>query len=186
MRADPHCKAFLSIADHQKRALSLDSGLLVNWISRPLPHFTALRRIFRTADYRPAKLYSISWDLETVMAAVATESLPTTNGTSAPVANGANMTTTTGQGLSADEIALYDRQLRLWGAQAQERIRSAHILLVSLRALGTEIAKNLTLAGISSLTIIDAEPVAEEDLGAQYFLRESDVGSPVNIHRRLI
>ncbi|KAI7609778.1 hypothetical protein KC319_g20810, partial [Hortaea werneckii] len=62
--------------------------------------------------------------------------------------------TTTAPGLSADEIALYDRQIRLWGAQAQERIRSANILLVSLRALGTEIAKNLTLAGISSLTII--------------------------------
>ncbi|EMC96878.1 hypothetical protein BAUCODRAFT_54821, partial [Baudoinia panamericana UAMH 10762] len=86
--------------------------------------------------------------------------------------------TTTVPGLSADEIALYDRQIRLWGAQAQERIRSANILLVSLRALGTEIAKNLTLAGISSLTIIDDEPVAEEDLGAQFFLREEDIGKP--------
>ncbi|KAK3673567.1 E1 ubiquitin-activating protein aos1 [Recurvomyces mirabilis] len=93
-------------------------------------------------------------------------SLPTENGTS----------TTTAPRLSADEIALYDRQIRLWGAQAQERIRSANILLVSLRALGTEIAKNLTLAGISSLTIIDDEIVTEEDLGAQYFLREGDVG----------
>lgn len=89
------------------------------------------------------------------------------------------MTATASQSLSADEIALYDRQIRLWGAQAQARIRSAHILLVSLRALGTEIAKNLVLAGISSLTIIDDEPVTEEDLGAQYFLREEDVGKPV-------
>lgn len=90
------------------------------------------------------------------------------------------ISTTTAPGLSADEIALYDRQIRLWGAQAQERIRSANILLVSLRALGTEIAKNLTLAGISSLTIIDDEPVTEEDLGAQYFLREEDVGKSVS------
>ncbi|KAK1020381.1 E1 ubiquitin-activating protein aos1, partial [Friedmanniomyces endolithicus] len=80
--------------------------------------------------------------------------------------------------LSADEIALYDRQLRLWGAEAQKRIRSANILLVSLRALGTEIAKNLTLAGINSLTIIDDEPVSEEDLGSQYFVREEDIGKP--------
>ncbi|KXL48492.1 hypothetical protein M433DRAFT_76101 [Acidomyces richmondensis BFW] len=84
----------------------------------------------------------------------------------------------TGPGLSADEIALYDRQIRLWGAQAQQRIRSANILLVSLRALGTEIAKNLTLAGIRSLTIIDNDPVTEEDLGTQYFIREEDVGKP--------
>ena len=90
-------------------------------------------------------------------------------------------TTTTAPGLSADEIALYDRQIRLWGAKAQESIRSANILLVSLRALGTEIAKNLTLAGISSLTIIDEDTVTEDDLGAQYFLREEDVGQPVSI-----
>ena len=95
----------------------------------------------------------------------------------APEAN--DNATMTAPGLSADEIALYDRQIRLWGAQAQERIRSASILLVSLRALGTEIAKNLTLAGISSLTIIDDEQVTEEDLGAQFFVREEDVGKPV-------
>ncbi|KAK4548432.1 hypothetical protein LTR36_009342 [Oleoguttula mirabilis] len=101
----------------------------------------------------------------------------TTNGAMSGVAvNGTSSTTV--PGLSADEIALYDRQIRLWGAQAQERIRSANILLVSLRALGTEIAKNLTLAGISSLTIIDDDLVTEEDLGAQYFLREEDIGKP--------
>ena len=108
------------------------------------------------------------------------------NGTSdaapPPMSNGSvdGMDTTTATALSADEIALYDRQIRLWGAQAQERIRSAHILLISLRALGTEIANNLTLAGISSLTIIDDEPVTEEDLGAQFFLREEDVGKSVS------
>jgi len=103
---------------------------------------------------------------------------PQTNG---DASNGGPVNATAPAGLSADEIALYDRQIRLWGAQAQERIRSANILLVSLRALGTEIAKNLTLAGISSLTIIDDEPVTEEDLGAQYFVREEDLGKPVGL-----
>lgn len=97
-----------------------------------------------------------------------------------PTVNGASEeSTATAPGLSADEIALYDRQIRLWGAQAQERIRSAHVLLISLRALGTEIAKNLTLAGISSLTIVDDDPVTEEDLGSCYFLRDQDIGKPV-------
>ena len=90
-----------------------------------------------------------------------------------------NVNITSASALDADEFGLYDRQIRLWGAQAQEHIRSAHILLISLRALGTEIAKNLTLAGISSLTIIDDEPVTDQDLGAQYFLRDDDVGTPV-------
>ncbi|KAF4626001.1 hypothetical protein G7Y89_g12162 [Cudoniella acicularis] len=80
-------------------------------------------------------------------------------------------------GISADEIALYDRQIRLWGVQAQEKIRNANILLISMKALANEIAKNLVLAGIHSLTIVDHELVTESDLGAQFFITEADVGT---------
>jgi hypothetical protein len=90
-------------------------------------------------------------------------------------------------GLSSDEMALYDRQIRLWGAQAQERIRSANILLISLRALGTEVAKSLTLAGVCSLTIVDDEPVKEDDVGVgQFFLRAEDVGKPVSFISQIL
>ncbi|KAJ5736530.1 DNA damage tolerance protein rad31 [Penicillium malachiteum] len=75
--------------------------------------------------------------------------------------------------ISADEIALYDRQIRLWGMQAQEKIRSANILLITVKALANEVAKNLVLAGIGSLTIIDHEPVTESDLDASFFLEEA-------------
>ncbi|CZT21272.1 related to NEDD8-activating enzyme E1 regulatory subunit [Ramularia collo-cygni] len=101
-----------------------------------------------------------------------TTAIPTTNGT------GESNATTAMPGLSAEEMAQYDRQIRLWGAEAQQRIRSANILLISLRALGTEIAKNLTLAGVESLTIVDEGLVVEEDLGAQFFVREEDIGKP--------
>jgi len=83
---------------------------------------------------------------------------------------------TQAQTISADEIALYDRQIRLWGVQAQERIRTANILLVSIKALANEVAKNLVLAGIGSLTIIDNEAVTDDDLGSQFFVSEADVG----------
>ncbi|KAL2219802.1 hypothetical protein M432DRAFT_543983 [Thermoascus aurantiacus ATCC 26904] len=76
----------------------------------------------------------------------------------------------------SDEIALYDRQIRLWGVKAQEKLRSANILLITIRALANEVAKNLVLAGIGSLTILDHEVVTEEDLGAQFFLTEEHVG----------
>ncbi|RDL39330.1 Uncharacterized protein BP5553_03670 [Venustampulla echinocandica] len=79
-------------------------------------------------------------------------------------------------GISADEIALYDRQIRLWGVQAQEKIRSANILLITLSALGNEIAKNLVLAGIHSLTIVDHSIATESDLGAQFFITAADIG----------
>jgi len=59
------------------------------------------------------------------------------------------------------------------------RIRSANVLLISVKALGTEIAKNLILNGIGSLTIVDSGVVTEDDLGAQYFLRDEDVGRNV-------
>lgn len=67
--------------------------------------------------------------------------------------------------------------------QAQEKIRNANILLVNVKALGNEIAKNLVLAGISSLTIVDDNPVTEEDLFAQFFVSESDLGNPVRHSR---
>ncbi|EON66506.1 hypothetical protein W97_05751 [Coniosporium apollinis CBS 100218] len=80
------------------------------------------------------------------------------------------------QTISPDEIALYDRQIRLWGVKAQEKIRTANILLTSIKALASEVAKNLVLAGIGSLTIVDHEAVTEDDLCSQLFVSEADVG----------
>ncbi|KAF6834294.1 DNA damage tolerance protein RHC31 [Colletotrichum musicola] len=76
------------------------------------------------------------------------------------------------EAMSADEIALYDRQIRLWGMKAQEKIRNANILIITMKALANEIAKNLVLAGIGSLTILDGATVSESDLGSQFFLSE--------------
>lgn len=82
--------------------------------------------------------------------------------------------TTASNGISAEEIALYDRQIRLWGMKAQEKIRKANILLITIRALGNEIAKNLVLAGISSLTVVDHATVTEADIGSQFLLSVED------------
>lgn len=54
--------------------------------------------------------------------------------------------------------------------KAQEKIRNANILLITMRSLANEVAKNLVLAGIGSLTIVDHAIVTEADLGAQFFL----------------
>lgn len=45
-----------------------------------------------------------------------------------------------------------------------------------MKALANEIAKNLVLAGIGSLTVIDHEAVTERDLGAQFFISDADIG----------
>ncbi|KAL7788301.1 hypothetical protein V8C37DRAFT_238964 [Trichoderma ceciliae] len=83
--------------------------------------------------------------------------------------------------ITADEIALYDRQIRLWGMAAQAKIQNANILLITIRALANEIAKNLVLAGIGSLTVLDGAIVTEADLGAQFLL--SEVECPVGQNR---
>ena len=80
------------------------------------------------------------------------------------------------QPITADEIALYDRQIRLWGMAVQEKLRRANVLLIGMKGLGSEVAKNLVLAGIGVLTILDHESVTDDDLGTQFFINEAQIG----------
>lgn len=61
------------------------------------------------------------------------------------------------------------------------RLRSANILLVGMKAIANEIAKNLVLAGIGSLTILDDQLVTEDDLGSQFFISDLHIGLNVCI-----
>ncbi|KAK4701636.1 ubiquitin-like 1-activating enzyme E1 A, partial [Phenoliferia sp. Uapishka_3] len=55
-------------------------------------------------------------------------------------------------------------------------MRTSSVLLYTLRGIATEIAKNIVLAGIGNITLVDEQDVTEEDLGANFFLREEDLG----------
>ncbi|KAL7280198.1 hypothetical protein ACG7TL_006617 [Trametes sanguinea] len=55
-------------------------------------------------------------------------------------------------------------------------MRNATILVVRLKGVATEAIKNIVLAGIGKLIVVDPEDVAEEDLGASFFFRDEDVG----------
>nr|XP_023505753.1 SUMO-activating enzyme subunit 1 isoform X1 [Equus caballus] len=81
-----------------------------------------------------------------------------------------------GGGISEEEAAQYDRQIRLWGLEAQKRLRASRVLLVGMKGLGAEIAKNLILAGVKGLTMLDHEQVSPEDPGAQFLIRTGSVG----------
>lgn len=70
----------------------------------------------------------------------------------------------------------YDRQVRLWGLDAQQRLGKAKVLMVGLGGLAAEVAKNVVLAGLGQVCILDSTMTTEEDLGANYFLTEEDVG----------
>jgi ubiquitin-like 1-activating enzyme E1 A len=60
-------------------------------------------------------------------------------------------------------------------------MRNSRILAINLGALNNEVVKALVLAGIGSLTVLDSSVVRSEDLGAQFFLEDEDVGKNVGV-----
>jgi len=62
--------------------------------------------------------------------------------------------------------ALYSRQLYVLGHEAMKRMGASNVLIVGLKGLGVEIAKNIALAGVKSLTLYDPAPAAIADLSS--------------------
>ena len=81
------------------------------------------------------------------------------------------------QQLSDEEAAIYDRQLRIWGVEAQTRMRASRVLLIGMGGLAAEIAKNLVLTGVGALTLLDTVNTSPLDLASQFFLTAADVGN---------
>ncbi|SBT71538.1 ubiquitin activating enzyme (E1) subunit Aos1, putative [Plasmodium malariae] len=73
---------------------------------------------------------------------------------------------------------IYDRQLRLWGVKAQNRMLKSSVLIIGLSGINIEICKNLILNGIN-LTIIDDNIVDEEMIENIFFLNELDINNYV-------
>ncbi|XP_066494362.1 SUMO-activating enzyme subunit 1 isoform X2 [Tiliqua scincoides] len=78
--------------------------------------------------------------------------------------------------ISEEEAAQYDRQIRLWGLEAQKRLRASRVLLAGLAGLGAELAKNLVLAGVRALTLLDHRQVSPEDARAQFLVPAGSLG----------
>lgn len=78
-------------------------------------------------------------------------------------------------GTTIDE-SLYSRQLYVLGHEAMKRMSASNVLIVGLKGLGVEIAKNIALAGVKSISLYDPQPVQIADLSSQFFLHVEDVG----------
>lgn len=81
-----------------------------------------------------------------------------------------------GEVITEDEAELYDRQIRLWGLDAQKRLRVTKMLLVGLGGLGAEVCKNIVLAGIKSITLMDDHKLTEDDFFSQFLITREDIG----------
>lgn len=78
--------------------------------------------------------------------------------------------------LTDAEAELYDRQIRLWGLESQKRLRMAKILLIGLNGFGAEVAKNIILAGIKSVTLLDHRDLTAQDFCSQFLVDRSEIG----------
>lgn len=72
--------------------------------------------------------------------------------------------------------SLYSRQLYVLGHDAMRRMASSDVLICGLGGLGVEVAKNVILGGVKSVTLHDTVDTTLEDLATQFYLTENDVG----------
>ncbi|MQL80644.1 hypothetical protein Taro_013117 [Colocasia esculenta] len=75
-----------------------------------------------------------------------------------------------GEELTAQETALYDRQIRVWGVDAQRRLSKSHVLVSGMTGSTVEFCKNIVLAGVGSLTLMDDRPVTENAIQANFLI----------------
>lgn len=81
----------------------------------------------------------------------------------------------TGTGKNIDE-GLYSRQLYVLGHEAMKKMAQSNILIIGLGSLGVEVAKNVILSGVLSVTLHDNKNTEFNDLSGQFYLSEQDVG----------
>ena len=76
----------------------------------------------------------------------------------------------------AIDEGLYSRQLYVLGHEAMHRMQASNVLISGLGGLGVEIAKNVILGGVKSVTIHDTAVCTLADLSSQYYLSTETVG----------
>jgi ubiquitin-activating enzyme E1 len=83
-----------------------------------------------------------------------------------------------GSSYSNEDIdeGLYSRQLYVLGHDAMRRMVTSDVLISGLGGLGVEVAKNVILGGVKSVTLHDEAICKVADLTSQFYLTESDVG----------
>ena len=75
---------------------------------------------------------------------------------------------------------LYSRQIGTYGIDTMKKILNMKILILGLRGLGIEIAKNIILSGTKKVTIFDDNICLINDLSSNFYINENDI----NINRR--
>ncbi|XP_042515035.1 ubiquitin-activating enzyme E1 2-like isoform X2 [Macadamia integrifolia] len=97
------------------------------------------------------------------------------NNSGSDVVGLANMALGDGNPPDIDED-LHSRQLAVYGRETMRRLFGSNILISGMQGLGCEIAKNLILAGVKSVTLHDEGTVELWDLSSNFIFSGDDVG----------
>ncbi|VDL98153.1 unnamed protein product [Schistocephalus solidus] len=73
---------------------------------------------------------------------------------------------------------LYSRQLYVMGTDGMRKLQHTNVLISGLDGLGLEIAKNVVLGGVKSVTLHDPDNVSPTDLSSNYYVTSADIGKP--------
>ena len=71
---------------------------------------------------------------------------------------------------------LQSRQMAVYGRESMQLLRRSNVLISGLNGLGAEVAKNVILANVKSVTLHDDKVATAADCGANFYLSEDDVG----------
>ena len=77
------------------------------------------------------------------------------------------------QGIDQD---LQSRALAVYGVGAMKKLFGTKVLISGMNGLGAEIAKNVILANVNSVTLHDSKNTQIDDVNSHFYLSESDVG----------
>lgn len=77
---------------------------------------------------------------------------------------------------SKEFLDLISRQLGTFGSEMMGKLVKMKVLIVGMRGLGVETAKNLILASPKAVDIYDPTEVSLADLGSNFYLGEGDIG----------
>ena len=70
---------------------------------------------------------------------------------------------------------------RLYGVTGAQRIRGAHVVVVGIGGVGSWTAEALARSGVSELTLIDLDHIADSNINRQIHALESTVGQALSL-----
>lgn len=78
--------------------------------------------------------------------------------------------------LTENELKRYERQIRIFGVDGQERLKNAKVFVAGAGGLGSAISIYLAAAGIGGIRIVDHEKIELNNLNRQILHWDEDIG----------